>query len=199
MGDGAGKSIARKPRWLMSGSKSSLKTRTLCQGMQSRWYVTNPPPFPIMYRPKQTLQEMTTVAFGRDKRQSCFNSNTNHHSRLESSVRQCDPADTYLTTSSTPSSCLLDVFCLALYCHLSRRIGSHQRHQGDVKCAKQPLSNHRHSQIHVDLTSTPESSHEGNPLMTQDSNPLSDNVIKFEPNQTKGPEHPSASHKHSEM
>ena len=57
---------------------------------------------PYLYRHKRPLREKTTGAYGRSNRQPCF---TNPLSRLEPSVRQCNPAvPSPPTPSSLPSS-----------------------------------------------------------------------------------------------
>ena len=57
---------------------------------------------PHLYRPKRPLREKTKRAYGRSKRQTCF---TNHLSRLEPSVRLCNPAVSWPPTPpSLPSS-----------------------------------------------------------------------------------------------
>ena len=71
------------------------EVRTLCQTE----HATFPP---HLYRPKRPLREKTTRADGQSKRQPCF---TNHLSRLEPSVRQCNPAVPWPPTPpSLPSS-----------------------------------------------------------------------------------------------
>ena len=94
---GLNKHYERRPPQLMGGARANhapAVTPIITEDSnplsnRGRHLSPPPPPPPHLYRPKRPLQEKITRAYGQSKRQPCF---INHLSRLEPSVRQCNPA-----------------------------------------------------------------------------------------------------------